>query len=78
MLDETQWLEDHFRLQSREKKMNKLVCNFAFAFLTMAIACTFMQAQTLSAEEQKIASFIDVCWKPARRASRRRRAATAS
>lgn len=39
--------------------MNKLVCNFAFAFLTIATACICVQAQTLSPDEQKIASYID-------------------
>lgn len=38
--------------------MNKLICNFAFA-LTIAVACICVQAQTLSTDEQKIASYID-------------------
>ena len=39
--------------------MNKLVGNSAFVLLTIAIACICMQAQTLSPDEQKIASYID-------------------
>ncbi|HZE63556.1 MAG TPA: M20/M25/M40 family metallo-hydrolase [Pyrinomonadaceae bacterium] len=39
--------------------MNKLICNFAVTLLTIAIACICAQAQTLSPEEQKIASYID-------------------
>ncbi len=39
--------------------MNKLVRNFAFALLTIAIACICVQAQKLSPDEQKIASYID-------------------
>jgi glutamate carboxypeptidase len=39
--------------------MNKLVCNFAFALLTITVACICVQAQKLSPEEQKIASYID-------------------
>src|SRR6267378_391130 len=39
--------------------MNKVVRNFAFALVTIAIACICAQAQTLSPEEQKIASYID-------------------
>jgi glutamate carboxypeptidase len=34
-------------------------CKFALALLTTIIACVFVSAQTLSPEEQKIASFID-------------------
>src|SRR5882762_819132 len=40
-------------------QMNKLICNFAVTLLTIAIACICAQAQTLSPEEQKIASYID-------------------
>ena len=39
--------------------MNKLICNFAVTLLTIAIACICAQAQTLSPDEQKIASYID-------------------
>jgi len=39
--------------------MNKLICNFAFALLTIAIACISVQAQTLSPDEQEIATYID-------------------
>jgi glutamate carboxypeptidase len=39
--------------------MNKLICNFAFALLMITVACICAQAQTLSAEELKIASYID-------------------
>ncbi len=39
--------------------MNKLICNLAFALLTINVACIFAHAQTLSPEEQKIASYID-------------------
>jgi glutamate carboxypeptidase len=39
--------------------MNKLICNFAFALLTITIACGCLQAQTLSPAEQKIANYID-------------------
>jgi len=41
------------------EQMNKLICNFAVTLLTIAIACICAQAQTLSPEEQKIASYID-------------------
>lgn len=40
--------------------MNKLICNFAFALLTIAITCVCSGAQTLSPAEQKIANYIDV------------------
>jgi glutamate carboxypeptidase len=39
--------------------MNKLVCKFAFALLAITVACICAQAQALSADEQKIASYID-------------------
>ena len=39
--------------------MNRLICKFAIAVLTIVSACVYASAQTLSAEEQKIASYID-------------------
>lgn len=39
--------------------MNKPRLSFALALLTITIACVCVQAQTLSPEEQKIASYID-------------------
>jgi glutamate carboxypeptidase len=42
-----------------ELKVNRLICNFAIAVLTIVSACVYASAQTLSAEEQKIASYID-------------------
>ena len=39
--------------------MNQLVRKFALTLLTIIIACVCANAQTLSAEEQKIVSFID-------------------
>jgi glutamate carboxypeptidase len=42
-----------------ELKVNRLICNFAIAVLTIVSACVYASAQALSAEEQKIASYID-------------------
>ena len=39
--------------------MNKLIYNFAFVLLTISVACACVRAQTLSAEEQKIANYIN-------------------
>jgi glutamate carboxypeptidase len=39
--------------------VNRLICKFAIAVLTIVSACAYASAQTLSAEEQKIASYID-------------------
>lgn len=39
--------------------MNKPLCRFAIALLTITLACVCVRAQTLSPEEQKIASYID-------------------
>jgi len=39
--------------------VNRLICKFAIAVLTIVSACVYASAQTLSAEEQKIASYID-------------------
>jgi glutamate carboxypeptidase len=39
--------------------MNKLICNFVFALLTITGICICVQAQTLSPDEQKIAGYID-------------------